>query len=44
MTNIYWPVYKNLEKELVELSNQVHIDDKQLDTQLSHIDSTKFMN
>ena len=31
MTNIYWPVYKNLEKELVELSNQVHIDDKQLD-------------
>lgn len=31
MTNIYWPVYKNLEKELVELSHQVHIDDKQLD-------------
>lgn len=30
MTNIYWPVYKNLEKELIELSNQIHFDDKQL--------------
>lgn len=30
MINLYWPVYKNLEKEVLELSNQVHFDDKQL--------------
>lgn len=29
--NLYWTVYKNLERELIELSNLVHIDDKQLD-------------
>lgn len=29
MTNFYWPVYKSLEKELVIISNIVHIDDKQ---------------
>lgn len=29
--NLYWTVYKNLERELLELSNLVHIDDKQLD-------------
>lgn len=29
--NLYWSVYQNLEKELVELSNHIHIDDKQLD-------------
>ena len=28
--NLYWAVYRNLEKELLELSNQIHIDDKQL--------------
>lgn len=28
--NLYWSVYQNLEKELVELSNHIHIDDKQL--------------
>jgi hypothetical protein len=28
--NLYWSVYKNLEKEILELSNQIHIDDKQL--------------
>lgn len=28
--NYYWPVYLNLEKELIELTNQIHIDDKQL--------------
>jgi hypothetical protein len=28
--NFYWTVYKNLEKELIELSNFIHIDDKQL--------------
>ena len=30
MLNLYWPVYKNLEKEVLELSNQVHFDDTQL--------------
>lgn len=30
MLNLYWAVYKNLEKELIELSNQIHFDDKQL--------------
>jgi hypothetical protein len=29
--NLYWTVYKNLERELIELSNLVHIDDKQLE-------------
>jgi hypothetical protein len=31
MNNFYWTVYKNLERELLELSNLVHIDDKQLE-------------
>lgn len=30
MANLYWSVYKNLEKEVLELSNQIHIDDEQL--------------
>lgn len=30
MINLYWPVYKNLEKEVIELSNQIHFDDNQL--------------
>lgn len=29
--NLYWTVYKNLERELIELSNLVHVDDKQLE-------------
>ena len=28
--NLYWPVYRNLERELQELSHQVHFDDQQL--------------
>ncbi len=28
--NLYWSVYKNLEKELLELAEIIHIDDKQL--------------
>jgi hypothetical protein len=28
--NLYWPVYKNLEKEILELSNDIYFDDKQL--------------
>ncbi len=27
--NLYWPVYKNLEAELLELANYIHFDDKQ---------------
>ncbi|GGE37750.1 hypothetical protein GCM10007421_09460 [Halopseudomonas oceani] len=30
MSNLYWPIYKNLEKEVAELSNWVHFDDQQL--------------
>lgn len=30
MTNLYWPVYKNLEREVIQLSNQIHFDDNQL--------------
>ncbi|MCR9413821.1 hypothetical protein NB471_14800 [Vibrio alginolyticus] len=30
MSNLYWPIYKNLEKEVIELSNLVHFDDKQM--------------
>jgi len=28
--NLYWSVFKNLEKEIITLSNQIHFDDKQL--------------
>lgn len=30
MMNLYWPIYKSLEKEAIELSNQIHFDDNQL--------------
>ncbi len=30
VSNFYWPIYKNLEKEVIELSNLVHFDDKQV--------------
>lgn len=30
MLNLYWPVYKNLEKEVMKLSDLVHFDDKQV--------------
>lgn len=29
--NLYWTVYKNLEREIIDLSNLIHIDDKQLE-------------
>ena len=29
--NLYWPVYVNLEKELIKLSESIHIDDAQLE-------------
>lgn len=31
MTNIYWPVYKNLELEVEKLTYDIHIDDNQLE-------------
>ncbi len=37
MTNIYWPVYKNLEKELLNLTYSIHIDDTQLSVYSSKI-------
>jgi hypothetical protein len=30
MTNLYWPIYKNLEHEVIELSTKIHFDDEQL--------------
>ena len=29
MTNFYWPVYRNIEQEFINISNIVHVDDKQ---------------
>lgn len=28
--NIFWNIYKNIERELIEISNSIHIDDNQL--------------
>jgi hypothetical protein len=30
VSNLYWPIYKNLEREVIELSNLVHFDDNQM--------------
>ena len=37
MLNLYWPVFKNLEKEFNELTYYIHIDDKQIQTYSSKI-------
>ncbi len=37
MTNIYWPVYKNLESEIEKLMFSIHIDNKQLNVYSSKI-------
>ena len=37
MDNLYWPVYKNLEQVVDDLSFAIHIDDKQLDVYSSRI-------
>lgn len=37
MTNLYWPVYKNLESELNSLMFNIHIDDNQLSVYSSKI-------
>lgn len=31
MRNLFWPVYLNLEHELLDIARTIHIDDKQLD-------------
>ena len=35
--NLYWSVYKNLEKELINLADVIHFDDKQTDVYSIHI-------
>lgn len=37
MSNIYWPVYKNLEIGVINLSYSIHIDDNQLNVYSSQI-------
>lgn len=37
MTNIYWPVYRNLESEIDQLAFAIHIDDNQLNVYSSKI-------
>ncbi|MDP5200224.1 MULTISPECIES: hypothetical protein [Flavobacterium] len=37
MSNIYWPVYKNLELGVLNLSYSIHIDDNQLNVYSSQI-------
>lgn len=35
--NLYWSVYKNLERELINLANIIHFDDKQVSVYSIHI-------
>ena len=35
--NLFWPVYKNLEKEFLALANYIHIDDSQMKVYSMHI-------
>lgn len=35
--NLFWPVYKNLEKEVLGLTKYIHIDDNQQDVYSMHI-------
>jgi len=37
MSNVYWPVYSNLEKGVDELAFAIHIDDAQLGVYSSRI-------
>lgn len=37
MSNIFWPVYKNLENSVVDISFNIHVDDVQLDVYSSRI-------
>ena len=35
--NLYWSVYKNLEKELIRIADVIHFDDKQINVYSVHI-------
>jgi len=35
--NLYWPVYKNLEKELLKIANSIHLADDQVNVYSMHI-------
>lgn len=35
--NLYWPIYKNLEKEFLELANYMHFSSDQIDVYSMHI-------
>ena len=35
--NLYWPIYKNLEKEVLNLANYIHFEDAQLEVYSSYI-------
>lgn len=35
--NLYWPIYKRIEKEFLELTNYVHVSDDQLQVYSMHI-------
>lgn len=35
--NLYWAVYKNLENEVIKLAENIHFDDKQINTYSIHI-------
>lgn len=35
--NLYWPVYKNLEKEFLKLADYIHISDDQTSIYSMHI-------
>lgn len=37
ISNLYWPVYKNLEKKLLKLAECVHFADDQLNVYSMHI-------
>ena len=37
MINIYWPVYKNIESEVIAITYDIHIDDNQLNVYSSKI-------
>jgi hypothetical protein len=30
MSNLYWSIYKNLERDVIDLSNHIHFNDEQL--------------
>ena len=42
-TNLYWPVYKNLEKEVIDLSFNVYFDDMQFEYILDKTDGEKYV-